>query len=225
MITIGSDNGLSPGRRQAIIGTNAGILLMRPLEINLGETSIEINQIWFVVRCAILRLPQPLINHHIGRTSHIPISRICILDYGFSKAHVESDNMCALQSFTPFLHSCHNPTLCRRGFRLTLYGFHLNTHILTSIKWLYVYLIISLCHKILPNGRIYIYNQGYHMIQWTGILWGLILLTWSKHNSYIGYNAVLQNIFWCLCQRMEIVTMNTAYTIIDPCLFSSILCL
>ena len=28
---IGSDNGLSPGRRQAIIWTNAGILLIRTL--------------------------------------------------------------------------------------------------------------------------------------------------------------------------------------------------
>ena len=32
--TIGSDNGLSPGRRQAIIWTNAGILLIGPLGIN-----------------------------------------------------------------------------------------------------------------------------------------------------------------------------------------------
>ena len=31
---IGSDNGLSPGRRQAIIWTNAGILLIRPLGTN-----------------------------------------------------------------------------------------------------------------------------------------------------------------------------------------------
>ena len=39
---IGSDNGLSPGRRQAIIKTNAGILLIRPLETNFSEISIEI---------------------------------------------------------------------------------------------------------------------------------------------------------------------------------------
>ena len=31
LTSIGSDNGLSPGRRQAIIRTNAGILLIRPL--------------------------------------------------------------------------------------------------------------------------------------------------------------------------------------------------
>ena len=39
---IGSDNGLSPGRRQAIIWTNAGILLIRPLRTNFSENSIEI---------------------------------------------------------------------------------------------------------------------------------------------------------------------------------------
>ena len=34
---IGSDNGLSPGRRQAIIWTNAGILLIGPL----GQTFVK----------------------------------------------------------------------------------------------------------------------------------------------------------------------------------------
>ena len=43
MIIIGSDNGLSPGRRQAIILTNAGILLIRPFGINFIEISIKIN--------------------------------------------------------------------------------------------------------------------------------------------------------------------------------------
>ena len=39
---VGSDNGLSPGRRQAIIWTNDGILLMRPLGTNFSEISSEI---------------------------------------------------------------------------------------------------------------------------------------------------------------------------------------
>ena len=39
---IGSDNGLSPGRRQAIIWTNAGILLIGPLRANFSEILIEI---------------------------------------------------------------------------------------------------------------------------------------------------------------------------------------
>ena len=37
-----SDNGLSPGRRQAIIWTNAGILLIGTLAINFSEILIEI---------------------------------------------------------------------------------------------------------------------------------------------------------------------------------------
>ena len=39
---IGSDNGLSPGRRRAIIWTSAGILLIGPLGIILSEILIEI---------------------------------------------------------------------------------------------------------------------------------------------------------------------------------------
>ena len=39
---IGSDNGLSPGQRQAIIWTNAGILLIGPLGTNFSEILIEI---------------------------------------------------------------------------------------------------------------------------------------------------------------------------------------
>ena len=39
---IGSDNGLSPGRRQAIISTNAGILLIGPFGTNFSEISIKI---------------------------------------------------------------------------------------------------------------------------------------------------------------------------------------
>ena len=40
---IGSDNGLSPGRRQAIILINAGILLNEPLGRNFNEILIEIH--------------------------------------------------------------------------------------------------------------------------------------------------------------------------------------
>ena len=39
----GSDNGLSPGRRQAIIWTNAGILLIGLLRTNFGEILIQRN--------------------------------------------------------------------------------------------------------------------------------------------------------------------------------------
>ena len=39
---IGSDNGLSPGQRQAITWTNVGILLIRPLGTNFSEILIKI---------------------------------------------------------------------------------------------------------------------------------------------------------------------------------------
>ena len=44
---IGSDNGLSPGRRQAIIWTNAWILLIGPLGTNFIEMLIEIHTFSF----------------------------------------------------------------------------------------------------------------------------------------------------------------------------------
>ena len=48
---IGPDNGLSPGRRQAIIWTNAGILLIRPLGTNFSEILIEIHTFSFKKMC------------------------------------------------------------------------------------------------------------------------------------------------------------------------------
>ena len=44
---IGSDNGLSPGPRQAIIWTNAGILLIGPLGTNFSEILIDIHTFSF----------------------------------------------------------------------------------------------------------------------------------------------------------------------------------
>ena len=44
---IGSDNGLSPGRRQANIWTNAGVLLIRILGTNFSEIQGEIHSFSF----------------------------------------------------------------------------------------------------------------------------------------------------------------------------------
>ena len=44
---IGSDNGLLPGRHQAIIWPNTGILLIGPLETNLSEVLIGIKTFSF----------------------------------------------------------------------------------------------------------------------------------------------------------------------------------
>ena len=45
---IDSDNGLSPGRHQAFIWTNAGILLIRPLGTNFSEILIGIQTFSFM---------------------------------------------------------------------------------------------------------------------------------------------------------------------------------
>ena len=47
LTTIGSVNGLLPGRRQAITWTNAGVLLIVPLETNFSEILIEISTFSF----------------------------------------------------------------------------------------------------------------------------------------------------------------------------------
>ena len=47
LTNIGSDNGLAPSRRQAIIWTNAGILLIRPLGTNFSEFLIIIHTFSF----------------------------------------------------------------------------------------------------------------------------------------------------------------------------------
>ena len=48
---IGSDNGFSPHRRQAIIWTNAGLLLIGPLGTNFSEILIEILTCSFKKMC------------------------------------------------------------------------------------------------------------------------------------------------------------------------------
>ena len=44
---IGSDKGLSPGRRQAIVWTSAGILLIRTLGTHISEILSEIHTFLF----------------------------------------------------------------------------------------------------------------------------------------------------------------------------------
>ena len=70
LTTIGSDNGLSPGRRQAIIWTNAGILLIGPPGTNFSGIFIEIHtfslkemHLKICEMAAILSRPQ-CVNHN-----------------------------------------------------------------------------------------------------------------------------------------------------------------
>ena len=81
---IGSDNGLSPDHRQAIIWTNAGILLIGLLGTNFSEILIEILTFSLIqenafesVVCetvAILSRPQCVnqLSHHLNRVWPLP---------------------------------------------------------------------------------------------------------------------------------------------------------
>ena len=53
---IGLDNGLSPGRRQAIFWTNVGILLIGPVETNFNEILMESLTFSFKKMCLKYRL-------------------------------------------------------------------------------------------------------------------------------------------------------------------------
>ena len=90
---IGSDNDLSPGRRQAIIWNNAGILLIGPLGTNFNEISIEIHTFSFkkmhFKMSSAKWLPFCLglnVLTHRGRVRHVYLSKLDIIDsdYGLS---------------------------------------------------------------------------------------------------------------------------------------------
>ena len=65
LIIIGSDNSLSPCRRQAIICTNAGILLNGPLWTNFSEISTEIYTLLFK-KMHLKMLPAKLQPFYLG---------------------------------------------------------------------------------------------------------------------------------------------------------------
>ena len=83
----GSDNGSPPGQRQAIIRTNAGILLIWPSGKNFSEILIEIQIVSF--EKMHLKMPsakwQPFclnlnVLTHWGRVTHICLGKLTIID-------------------------------------------------------------------------------------------------------------------------------------------------
>ena len=81
LANIGPDNGLSPGRPQAIIWTNASISLTGPLGTNFSEVSIEIHtflfkKIYLIMSCGKWWSFCPSLNvlTHWGRVTHICVS-------------------------------------------------------------------------------------------------------------------------------------------------------
>ena len=86
---IGSDNGLSPGRRQGIIWTNAGILLIGPLGTNFSEILIEIDVfskwIWKCRLRNVVHLSRPqCVNSHPRAIpfTQIPSSFLSFINVG-----------------------------------------------------------------------------------------------------------------------------------------------
>ena len=87
---IGSDNGLSPGRRQAIIWTNVGILLIRPLGTNFSEILIGIQtfsfkKMYLKMSSAKWRpfcLGLSVLNHHRRLFGTDPVGIIVWVKYG-----------------------------------------------------------------------------------------------------------------------------------------------
>ena len=93
---IGSDNGLSPGRRQAIIWTNAGILLIGPLGTNFSEILMAIETFsfkkmhlkkssakWrpFCLGLNVLTDQAALLGISEEILRHSPLCRLCQLSY------------------------------------------------------------------------------------------------------------------------------------------------
>ena len=84
---IGSGNGWSPGRRQAIVGTNAGILLIGPLGTNFSEISIEIQTFSLKhirlkmssAKCCSFRLGLNVLTHW-GRDKMVADSQMTLLN-------------------------------------------------------------------------------------------------------------------------------------------------
>ena len=93
---IGSDNGLSPGQRQAIIWTNAGILLIGPLgtkfsEISIGIQTFSFKKMYFKMS-SILSRPQ-CVNLLMATLLHLCIiSNICPSALGFCLTKIAGIN-------------------------------------------------------------------------------------------------------------------------------------
>ena len=76
IVIIGSDNGLSPGRRQAIIWTNAGILVIGPLGISFSEILFEINTLSFKE----MHMKLSSAKWRLFRLLRWPYHRVCLQD-------------------------------------------------------------------------------------------------------------------------------------------------
>ena len=149
---IGSDNGLSPHRRQAIIWTNDGILLIGPLGTNFSEISIEILTVSFkkmrLKVSSAKRRPFCLgLNVLIGNGDLMTAMyfSISMSDYFFSKKKVlfnrqpcwafttNAANDWLLVKKIPWITSLHWLRLWRQRITFRLASYH---HVMLSITWI-----------------------------------------------------------------------------------------
>ena len=88
---IGSDIGLSPGRRQAIIWTNAGVLLIRPLGTKFNEMLVEILIFSFMkMRLKVSSAKcRPFCLGHNELNRHWKFLRtLCVFGYWIGTSHI-----------------------------------------------------------------------------------------------------------------------------------------
>ena len=77
---IDSDNGLSPGRRQAIIWTNAGILLIQTLGANFSDILSEIHAFSFkIMHLKMLSAKWRLFCIGLNVLTHLPLDKMAAI--------------------------------------------------------------------------------------------------------------------------------------------------
>ena len=124
---IGSDNGLAPGRRQTIIWTNDGIVLIGPLGTNFSEILIGIQTFSF-------------------KKMHLKMSsakwRLFCLGLNVLKPFLNQWWPC---SFTHSLLLCLRGLMHRGIWRSTIYKHKWNNYLTSSIYFVcYIYIYIEL---------------------------------------------------------------------------------
>ena len=102
---IGSDNGLSPERRQAIIWTNDGILFIGPLGTNFGEILIEI-QTFSLKKMRLKMSSAKCCSFHLG------LNVLTDVDVSFVSVHVRTVRGARL---SPTLTCCCDQDLTQPG--------------------------------------------------------------------------------------------------------------
>ena len=147
---IGSDNGLSPGRRRAIIWNNAGILLIEPLGTNFGHLKrnsyifilenafenivCEVASILSRSQCVKVQLDghdlcRVITSRRSGYLTSLPKSDVLIPLFTWS----EPRSHWTLLHPNPFNQTW--PTFCRRKFQLHFLKENLCTFILISMTF------------------------------------------------------------------------------------------